>query len=1029
MFRFAQHDKIDIICLRGDNQHHAKNQKLGNLSHLFTIWSRRVRKYILSSWVFYLLIGTQSGPFARGEITLSGETSEPMHSAFVAGKPVELSFTVSGLSVKDTSLKLHLKIVNELEKVIEEKDLAVQADDKGQWTGRVAGPNGKLGFYRVYAALSNGVTIPRRVSRPAGYITYCVAADPSKRKMYPAEEMFFGMYGGLGGAGMHAALDPYLGVYWDIGIWTWGWGNIEADFPGQCVQKFKAAKEAREKSKADSAGNSKKPSWMRGSVPALYIIPTRWKVPPVVGIPRFYTAPLTPEGEKYWAEYCRNAVKAYAEENPERTERFYQITWEPIVPWGFSGTDEELIRIYQVAYPAIHQADPKAVVVGPTTSNIERDTDLLRRLFAKGLGKYLDGFCTHPYTSMPPEYNRFRENILTIKEIIRQYVGRDLPMFATELGYATGEQKENELLQAQGLVRSNLILLGEGYRLSIAFYYHDYLCEAGYGFFYNLNPQINYGTDKIAPKPIVPAYAAMSRLLEGHHSAGVIDWLGQTALGYAYERGNEIILALWDYGDSPRTVTLPVGVPQVTVYDWMGNSRQAKTEKGVLRIELKPEPVYIAGVAPGLWSSKAVKQITINESRIKTFPGCSVVIRGSVTSATGKAFDGHLILECDKKLNVEGRTKKEIHVKPQAKEPFEYPFAIPADMIPESYPVSLILTEGNTPVAAGGCVVKVVSPVTLAGVEPFFTAGGNPGLRIKAVEIQGRDLAGTFDVRVEGVPESKKKQAFQLGARQERSFELVYGDLAVQPFQTYPARVTMTTQAGYTVTTRAPVNFMAAGKLSNAIKMDGDLTEWGKILPIPLEGLPMVNRNPEQYQGNDDLRAEVRFAWDDQALYLAAEVTDDVYFQDQTGFLTWMGDCIQMDIDLDPRKDDRRTGNDLADKGNRHRFSEINLALTSKGPEAYRTVTFDEQKFPLTLLTAKDLPLVVRHNGNRLIYEAAIPWKTLGGDGPPKDGLLGFAMSVNDRDNVKQVDPTALSAFQLKDTRKFGLMILGETKK
>lgn len=982
---------------------------------------------IRAGWAVFLLIAAGMSCSASAEVTLTGETSKPMHSAFVPGEPVELSFTASGVSPSDGPLTLHIRIADELENVIEEENLAVEADENGQWTGRVDGPNGKLGFYRVYAQLSNGVTIPKLVSRPAGYITYCIAADPSQRKTYPAEEMFFGMYGGLGG-GMNAALDPYLGVYWDIGIWNWGWGNVDADGPGQRVEKFKGEIAWREKLRADFA--AKKLLWMRSYLPALYIIPTKWKVSPIVKeTAGGYTAALTPEGEKHWAEYCRSAAKAYADAHPERTERFYQITWEPIAPWGFKGTDEELIRIYQVAYPAIHEADPKAVVVGPTTSNIERDTDQTRRLFAKGLGKYLDGFCTHPYTPMPPEYNRYRENILMIKDIIRKYVGRDLPMFATELGYATGELKENELLQAQGLVRANLILLGEGYRLSIAFYYHDYLSEAGYGFFYNLNPQVNYGTDKIAPKPIVPAYAAMSRLLEGHKSAGVIDWLGQTALGYAYERGDEIILALWDYGDAPRTVTLPVGEPQVTVCDWMGNPRQVKTEKGVLKIELKPEPVYIVGVAPGLWSSKAIKPITISESRIKTFPGCSVTLRGSVTAPASKPFDGRLILECDKKLNLEARMKKEIHVKPQAKEPFEYSFTLPADILPGSYPVSLILIQDDTPVAAGGCVVEVASPVTLTGVDPFFTAGGKPGLRITAAEIQGRNLAGTFDIRVEGVPESQKKQTFQLGPNQEGSFELIYDDLTVRPFQTYQAIVTMTTQSGYTVTTKSPVNFMLVEKLSLAPKVDGDLAEWKNIPPIVLEGLPMVNRNPEQYQGNDDLRAEVRFAWDDQALYLAATVTDDVYFQNQTGFHTWMGDCIQLDIDLDPRKDDRRTGNDLADKGNRHRMSEINFALTAKGPEAYRTVSFDDQKFPLALLAARDLPLVVKHEGNRLIYEAAIPWKTLGGDGPPKDGLLGFALSVNDQDDIKQVDPTALSAFQLKDTRKFGLMILGESKK
>jgi len=92
-------------------------------------------------------------------------------------------------------------------------------------------------------------------------------------------------------------------------------------------------------------------------------------------------------------------------------------------------------------------------------------------------------------------------------------------------------------------------------------------------------------------------------------------------------------------------------------------------------------------------------------------------------------------------------------------------------------------------------------------------------------------------------------------------------------------------------------------------------------------------------------------------------------------------------------------------------------------------VTFDEQKFPLTQLTPTDLPLAVTRHGNRLTYEIAIPWNTLGADGPPKDGLIGFALTINDKDDANQVDPSALGAFQLKDTRKFGRMFLAEPKK
>ena len=323
----------------------------------------------------------------------------------------------------------------------------------------------------------------------------------------------------------------------------------------------------------------------------------------------------------------------------------------------------------------------------------------------------------------------------------------------------------------------------------------------------------------------------------------------------------------------------------------------------------------------------------------------------------------------------------------------------------------------------------MLPPVTIESVEPFFTTDRKPGLRVSAAEMQGRSLTGTLRVRLEGIPESEKTLDLQLTANEKRSFETICDNLNVVPIQAYNAEVTVTTKSGYSVTTKIPVNFMRTDKWTITPKIDGNLADWKQIAPIPLEGRPWVVRSPEHYRGNDDLAATLRFAWDHQALYLAAEVTDDVYFQDQTGFHTWMGDCIQLDLDLDPRKEDRRTGNELADKANRHRVSEINLALTAKGPEAFRTVTFDDQKFPMTQLTPTDLPLAVTRHNNRLTYETAIPWKTLGADGPPKDGLIGFALTINDKDDANQVDPSALGAFQLKDTRKFGRMFLAEPKK
>jgi hypothetical protein len=68
------------------------------------------------------------------------------------------------------------------------------------------------------------------------------------------------------------------------------------------------------------------------------------------------------------------------------------------------------------------------------------------------------------------------------------------------------------------------------------------------------------------------------------------------------------------------------------------------------------------------------------------------------------------------------------------------------------------------------------------------------------------------------------------------------------------------------------------------------------------------------------------------ALYVAFEVNEDVFVQNQTGPMTWKGDCVQMDFNLAPEKELILTGNHLADAAAGKPVSEIDLALTHNGP-------------------------------------------------------------------------------------------------
>ena len=533
------------------------------------------------------------------DITLSADTSHPDLSTFVPGEPVTLSFQVAGLKPNQDDLQLKLRILDEMDRTLQEQTLDIRADAEGQWTQEVAAPCEKQGFYRAFVELSNGLTLPKQgISRRKGYLTYAVIPDPTKRKIYGEKESFFGMMGPL-----VANVIPPLGVRWviepsPIAVRQFGyaWGQMEPDHPGQFAQDLAAARAKGETFPKRFyqhwplyTVDGQPRRWQVYTLPTLFVGPPEWAVIP--GSRSFVTAALKPEAEEHWRNYCLEAAKAYAECYPNREERLYQITWEP---QGFED-DERLLRTYEIAYKALHELDPKAVVIGPTCSSSMGTLEWEERLLSKGLGKYLDGYSVHPYLDWPnlrrtPEQNGLIEGIRALKAMVRKHTGKDLPLFSTEQGFPTARDPSKELLQAWCHIRSNLILLGEGFRFHISFHSYDFGAEPGYGFFYNLSARA-YTPDKVSPKPVVPAYAAMTFLVDGHKSSGPLEGLGENAWGYTYEGPDDAIMALWS--DEEKTVSLPVNAEQAEVFNWMGNSRLVAANAGKLEVAIGPSPTYV----------------------------------------------------------------------------------------------------------------------------------------------------------------------------------------------------------------------------------------------------------------------------------------------------------------------------------------------------------------------------------------------------------------------------------------------------
>lgn len=965
------------------------------------------------------------------EQTLTGDTTHPTNSTFIAGQKVELIFRIAGATPQaKTPLMLLLNILDEHDQQIEAKELPVQINDEGEWQATVTAPNAKMGFYRVKAKLSDGTLLAAQGSRPAGFLTYVIVPDPAKRVDYGEDGNIFGMQGAW-----ESEICSLLGVRWvldDSFFWRRTEPNKAGEFgPEQVKQLIAGAKPGDD-------------AYRVRTLPTLFVAP-KWAVRPETL--SYETGTLTPEGEKDWAAYCKTAANAFAAKYPDRKKHIYQITWEPIQPWGFKGTDAELIRIYEIAYKALHEADPNAIVAGPCRGLYGNgDPQDTYRLLKMGLGKYMDAFVAHPYFTATPEKDGMPQSIRDMKAALRASAGKDIPMYGSEQGLPTDEDVTKEVEQAQGLLRENLITLGEGFNFNITFVLYDYRMagsRTGYGYYYNLDNGVPFGPKTMCPKPLAAGYATQSMLLEGSKSVGAIEWLGNTIWGYAFERSGQTTLVLWNYGSELRDVTLPTGAKQVHVIDWMGNERVVDTPTRSLTLKLGPEPVYITGVSSLMWGFEAANVLTVNAKQVKAFAGGNTSITGKVLLPSNRPVKGTLRLEPAAGSGLKALSQK-ISLGSAKAMPFTFKIAVPAAVRPGAYPMHLRLcdADGNTITALS--LTMNVTPTVAVSMDAAFTPDGKPALAVTMVEQRGVAVNGQLDVSVKellpgaqrgdapmidmvvdpgkaiAVPNTDKNNIpFRLRAGERQRVLITFPDADLQPARQYQSLVTVKTATGSTFKQTTPVHFLGAAHMTRPVTIDGDLSEWTAARPVVLGGAKDVIRSPQYY--NNSLSAKLRYAWDTQNLYIAAEVDDNAFVQNRTGSGIWSQDCLQLAFNIDAKT---TTGS--------RRTNEINVALTNKGPEAWRSLSSDLEKYPEGTLSPEQFRLAVKRVGEgKLSYEMAIPWTTLGllkGESFKSGDAIGVAATVNDVRDGNQGDPSALGLFggitPSKDPSKQGILTL-----
>lgn len=159
----------------------------------------------------------------------------------------------------------------------------------------------------------------------------------------------------------------------------------------------------------------------------------------------------------------------------------------------------------------------------------------------------------------------------------------------------------------------------------------------------------------------------------------------------------------------------------------------------------------------------------------------------------------------------------------------------------------------------------------------------------------------------------------------------------------------------------------------------------------------------------DDLSAVVYTMWDDQKFYVAAVVTDDQVVTQHQGEDIWQDDCVEIWLDC---RHDAVTHTLFQDDEYQLGFSPASKYRNQAVAWAWRN--------PRTEPVIKAMQVASSMTARGYIIEAAVPWNVLHGCRPAVGGMVGFNISIVDKDEDQLWTHVTWSGGLHSDPSQFG---------
>jgi hypothetical protein len=151
-----------------------------------------------------------------------------------------------------------------------------------------------------------------------------------------------------------------------------------------------------------------------------------------------------------------------------------------------------------------------------------------------------------------------------------------------------------------------------------------------------------------------------------------------------------------------------------------------------------------------------------------------------------------------------------------------------------------------------------------------------------------------------------------------------------------------------------PEKISEVNRTSVPVSIDGQLLEWDTAQPLHVDSKEQILRGASSWPGPEEASFVLYWMWDDDYLYVAAQVNDPIHIQEETGPSAWRGDTLWLYLNT---------------RGDRSRVDvKLTLAETPNGPQVWNWVA---QSF------LPGAELAWRPVDGGYVYEAALPLESL----------------------------------------------------